>query len=577
MLLAGSGWLAVRGLAAKRELTAARAELATARSALLEQHLDAARIAISAAGIHTARGRTLTDDPVWKVASHIPLAGRSVAVVRSLSASADVLARQVLPGALVSAETLDPARVRRGDGSIDLAAVRRSQPGLDQLAEQTRVQRRRTTSLPTGLLLPPIARARREFADQLRQLDEAATAAARVAGVLPALLGGDRPRTYFVMVQQTSESRGTGGLTGGFAVLRATGGRLQVTAQGTDADLRNGPIPPPTGVPMDYIDLYADNGAFDLWQNVNLSPDLPVVARVVAARWRKQSGQAIDGVMTVDSLALADILRGSGPVDVGNGVTVAPEQLPDYLALGQYRDFPAISEQNARKERLGAVARLALQRLTAGAGSSADLARGLSDALRSGHLRMASDDPALRTLHNEGVDGSLPTGSAPVAYPVLFNASGGKLDYFIDRAVSYAAGACTGSRRRSHITVDLRNGAPATGLPPYVTIHLNQDGQRASYDDAVVLAVFTTRGAQFDGASLDGTPISMAPMGNGPYLSKGTEAGLPVWYLYLDLPRGETRRLVLDLNEPVSSGAARMPEQPLARPMRVTTRVPTCG
>ena len=34
--------------------------------------------------------------------------------------------------------------------------------------------------------------------------------------IAPTLLGEDRPRRFFVLVQQNAESRGTGGLPGGF-------------------------------------------------------------------------------------------------------------------------------------------------------------------------------------------------------------------------------------------------------------------------------------------------------------------------------------------------------------------------
>ena len=38
---------------------------------------------------------------------------------------------------------------------------------------------------------------------------------------------------------------GTGGLPGGFAILRADKGHLTIDAQGSNADLHAGPIPPP--------------------------------------------------------------------------------------------------------------------------------------------------------------------------------------------------------------------------------------------------------------------------------------------------------------------------------------------
>ena len=51
---------------------------------------------------------------------------------------------------------------------------------------------------------------------------------------------------------------------------------------------------------------------------------------------------------------------------------------------------------------------------------------------------------------------------------------------------------------------------------------------------------------------------------------------LPVWSALLDIPAGATRKLRLELTEPTAKGSARVPQQPLARPMRTSVAVPAC-
>jgi hypothetical protein len=327
-------------------------------------------------------------------------------------------------------------------------------------------------------------------------------------------------------------------------------------------------VPPPRGVPADYVSRYGPLGAFDTAVNVNLSPDLPVVSRVVAARWRAQTGEVVDGVIAVDALALASILRGSGPVQLPGGQQLAPEELPEYLAVGQYRDFApqrpgdGIDRTQARKEALDDVALAAARRLTTGRGDTGSLIRGLVDAVRSGHLRMASDDPRLADgLRGSGLDGSLPSGDAPVAFPVVFNSSGGKLDHFLDRSVRYDSGACRSGRRASRVTLTLTNRAPASGLPPYLTTSIVNRAQRQSVVNRLTVQVFGTRGALLGNARIDGRRV---PSGS---LVTTTEAGLSVWHMLLELPPDQPRTVVLELDEPAVSGAPRIPEQPLSRPL----------
>jgi hypothetical protein len=204
--------------------------------------------------------------------------------------------------------------------------------------------------------------------------------------------------------------------------------------------------------------------------------------------------------------------------------------------------------------------------------------KGLVKAVQSGHLRMTSDDLALGpALRKAGVDGALPRGDRPLAYPVVYNETGGKLDHWLERTITYTAGGCRGPRRRSTITMTLRIVAPRNGLPPYLTIYIDESGRHVSYDAGVVLSVYGTSGARLVSATLDLRPLGSVPERPGdPFLSNASEGGHPVWYLLLKLPRTVARQLVLQLDEPTSIGSPRVPEQPLARPMTATTSVPAC-
>lgn len=566
-----AGWVAVRAAQAQQELSTARQELGQARTALLNRQAAKAEQAVARAGRSTARARALTGDPLWRLVAAVPVAGRSLKAAAGLARAADGLARSVLPPGLDAARALSPDRLRRPDGSIDVALVQAAGRPVAASSAALSSVRAQLSRLPQQRVLPVLEEARAQLERETEDLAALVTGAEQALDVAPALLGQDRPRSYFVLVQQTSEARGTGGLPGGFAVLRADRGRIAVLRSGSNGELVNGPIPLPAGVPAGYARRYAANGAFSLWQNVNLSPDLPVVARVVAARWRAQGGQPVDGVIAVDASGLQSLLAGTPPVRVGPDRQVAPDQLERYLGLEQYVGSRPI-DQLARKDDLAAVAREAVDRITRG-GVNEELLRGLIRAVRSGHLRLATDDPALRSrLRKAEVDGALPSGPAPLAYPVIVNAAGSKLDYFLDRSVVYAAGPCRGSSRASSIAVELRNRAPATGLPPYVTIRSVGGRTVDSTTNEVLLAVYGTSGARLQVATLDGSPVPVGPQG----VLVTREAGLPVWQVQLSLPREQPRRLVLQLVEPAGPGLPRVPEQPLARPLRREVRVAAC-
>lgn len=569
------GWLGVRALAAQHHLQQARTQLTTAKAALLDRRTDDARAAIAAATRDTGRARALTGDPLWRLAAAVPVAGDSLRAVRGVTRAFDEVARTVLPPGLGAAQALSGGELRHPGGTVDLEVLATAEPQLANSADRLSRARTRLAGLPTAGVVAPVREARTQLTGQLDSLADVLGRSRQVLTLAPQLLGAGRPRRFFVLVQQPGESRGTGGLPGGYAVLEADNGTVRVSAQGSNADLHNGDIPLPEGVSGDFEQEYGANLALRYWQNVNLSPDLPTVAKVVAARWKAQSGQDVDGVITLDPVSISDLLRGQGPVDMSDGRRVAPADLVRYLTVEQYR---GVTDLMQRKDALAEAAKAATERVTSGAADTSALLGGLAEAVRSGHLRMAGVEPGLeRDLHAAGVDGALPTGEAPVAYPVVLNATQGKLDSFLDRSVAYTAGPCSGDRRASTITVRLRNDAPATGLPPYLTIRNDSGADVQSTDSAVLLQTYGSADARLVRAELDGEAVTADSGPGSSRLYEGLEGDLPFWQTYVELPRGQTRTVVLHLQEAVVPGAARVPEQPLIRPMARTVDVPDCS
>jgi hypothetical protein len=554
-------WLAVRGWQTHSALERARHELLNVKQDLLAQRLDEAQAGLSRAADATAAARSASRDPLWRLAGHVPVLGRSPAAVSGLSAATDDLAQQALVGALTQLKAIDPDSVRRPDGSLDVASVTAVRPGLLKAQQAAEAARARAARTPSSWLVPGIGDGRQRLLREIDAITGILRGAAQGVDMAPALLGEDRPRRYFVAVQQISETRGTGGLIGGYAVIRADRGRVSVESTGSDAELIPDfrPVEPPAGLSPGYVEAYANYDAFVSWQSINLSPDLPSVARVIAAKWKVRTGQQIDGVVALDGLALQDLLAGGPALRIGDR-SVKPEELAEYLAVGQYEGVSLDPTRIAdRKDRLTEVADDVLRRVTQSGTGSSSLVGGLVTALRTGHLRMASADPALAGLHATGVDGALPEGDAPVAYPVLYNAMGSKLDHWVYREVTYACGG-DGS---ATVTVTLRNDLPKFPLPPYITLDVRANPTvRNSRVDELHHDEFTTRGATLRELRLDGRAVKP--------VTAGKLAGLPFWGVDVSLTEGKAVTVTLQLSDARSKAAVRFPEQPMARP-RVTS------
>jgi hypothetical protein len=189
----------------------------------------------------------------------------------------------------------------------------------------------------------------------------------------------------------------------------------------------------------------------------------------------------------------------------------------------------------------------------------------LNDAQRDGRLKVWSAHAAeQRLIESRPYAGTLPETPGPFAGLVVNNAAGGKLDYYLDRSLTWEAGACSGGDRTVTATMTLANRAPTSGLPDYVTLRGDSPPYRTRPgDNRLLVSYYAGVGATLTGATLDGRPAQLAP---------GVERGHSVYTLDLELPARSRRTLVLHLLEPHADGAPVLLQQSLVTPLQATLR-----
>lgn len=183
------------------------------------------------------------------------------------------------------------------------------------------------------------------------------------------LLGVGTPRRFLIQTLDRSELRPTGGFAGEYGVLTIQNGRVAaITLNNVDL--------------LDY-GHYSNGWAignrppavYSWWpianwglRDANLSPDFPTDARLVMSVFKSEGGGDVDGVININSLAIAHVLRITGPLTVplyGDVVTADNlEQKIHYYQLdpaGEARNhalFPNDTQAFARKRFVQLVARL---------------------------------------------------------------------------------------------------------------------------------------------------------------------------------------------------------------------------
>jgi hypothetical protein len=583
LCLVGGGWLAWTAHGARTELAAARASLPLIRDAIMTGDGSGTR-RLDPVRRHAVAADDYTHDPVWNALAAVPGLGSPLSAAQEMTASVRRLAESGMPPLVAAADTLHPARLLSG-GRLDVVSLRRAAPALARAASTLSAERRAVAAVDPSWL-SQVADAHAQLLTELTLLSEASTAASEAADLVPSMLGADGPRRYFLAFQNPAESRASGGLLDAFAIVSADEGRIRVDRIGANTQL------PPlssvvTDVDADFAERYADLGATSTWLQANVSPHFPDTASAWEAMWEATTGEELDGTIAISPRALAAVLAATGPVTAPIVGKVDSERVENLVLHGQY-EMPELGAE--RKSLMLGVGSATIDALLSGRVSPSRLLPGLRAAAREGHILLHSRDEAVQErLTGVGLAGAVDDTSGPYAQAVVVNAAGNKLDSWLRTTLDYTVTSCSASGRESRIAVTLRNEAPVRGLPAYVTVRSDYPPySTVPSQNRAELQLLVTKGAEFLSATLDGSPMVLAPSeGELPeaipdgasttFLQEAGVRGRPSYWVDLELLPGRARTLVLTLREPPSDAEPVLQRQPMVIPQTVKAHLRPCS
>jgi hypothetical protein len=501
VVLAGTaffGYLAVEQAAkVKAELAASREPLKRAGE-LTAGSLSERLALVNRANSHASRARLELGRGPLRVLAYVPFLGRDVRLARAVTDAVS----QTIQASRPVARSVERLR-QRSPSAPAIKQASAAMLGLQEALDGGIREVRRSRPLLVGQA------EQREF---LATAGPASTTAGRAGDGLrlaAALWGPSGSARYFLAFQNPAELRGTGGLIGEYGVLESspTGPELSRVASYGELDRSlqaTGGVDPPSQVGLRHEELPVRKSFF----TVNVSADLPTVGRMIVPLYQRATGTRVDGVVAVDPVALAEILRVSGPIIVG-GRHLDADNIVEETLVRTYVRYA--NDNEARRRHLQAIARESLAAFRRGLSvQPVELIRGLAVAARGRHLQVFSTDPEVqRTVRDLGIAGSA-TAPAQGDYlmPVGVNSGANKLDAFLHRSIRYRVSLRADGSAKANAAVTLRNDGPASGLPRYVIGPNDAEGQAGQNDQLSTLYVADAYG--FTGATVNGrrTPAS---------------------------------------------------------------------
>lgn len=462
-------WLATGAFRAAGALESAKGDVKDLQAQVKAGDSDAAATTLVSLQANASTAARATSGPVWTLAGILPWVGPNVSAVHTVAAAVDDLAQHALPSLMQATTLVDPAALAPVDGRVDLAPLQEAAPVIVAANESVQVTAGELADIDTSSLLRAVAEPVETLRDQVNDVAVTTATAARAAQLVPAMMGADGPRDYLVLVQNNAEQRATGGIPGSVLHLHADDGAVTVVQERSGGSLSGltDPVLPLT----DAEDaLFGPQLGTDM-RDVTFTPDFPRSAAMAKGIWEKQVGGTIDGVLSVDPVALALVLDATGPVTLSDGTTLSGDDAVQTLLNGVYLDILDPAKQDAF---FSDTSKSVFNAVVSGQGEAPGVMDALAEAARQGRLMVwSADEDEQALLTSTVLSGDLrgKDRDSAVLGVYLNDGTQAKLGYYLDLSIDAQATECRPDGSQIvHAVVTLTYNAPpdAAELPAYL-------------------------------------------------------------------------------------------------------------
>lgn len=567
VLVLSALWVGLRTKQAVNALTRAKAGVGDVRRAVADGDSVTAQQRLDVVQDDAARAKSATSDPVYRLATSIPLLGNTPDAVRGISVTADLLAQDVLGPLVDATKTLDPQKLRVNARQVNVKALADALPSVQQAASGVTTAQTQLAAIDTTGTPSQVKDAVSSVSDQLDDLAHQLGPMADGLQLLPPMLGADGPRRYLLAFQSNNEARGTGGFLGSWGILRVDDGVVTIEKLAPRSFLdRQVYDTLPLNFGADYAAFYGDQAGS--WASANLSPNFPYAARLWLKFWQDRTGEQLDGVITTDPVATEYLLHAVGGFRLPDGRVLDGQ---NFARFTESTVYSRIDDDRLRDQYLQLIARSALNRVLRFLGDPNRVVHALGKAVGEHRILVYSTDPGEeQQLEQMAVGGTLPTGPGPFAGVALNNAAGNKADYYIREELQYRLVGCDAGAdsQQTRITVTLKNTIPKHAHLPFYVIGRNDlvtpsdPMPTRGGDTRDWVQIYAAEGAVLAAARLDGKPVDV---------QQGVERGRPVYRVAVETPASGSATVELDLVEPLAPGPARTWTSPLVKPAVVST------
>ena len=531
VVLASVTWLATRALVVKTDLEASQSLVEQLQSEVANGDFAA----LTAAGTELAQRSSSavngTHDLTWRIAEFVPVLGENLTAVRVVAESIDSIVREVASPAVEVASTFDIAAGPETAG-FDLEPLIKAQTIVASAQIVFAGSLQQLTTIDTSVTVGPVTAAVDKLQGLLTTASDVVDGAAPLLNVATTALGQDRPRTYVLAFQNNAESTALGGSAASFSVISADNGAIAITDQASSADFKN----------RDAVDVAVDQSALDLYSdylvthsNTSTSrPDFPTAGAILQAYWQRDRGIAVDGVISVDPIALSYMLKATGPLTLSTGDVLSSDNAVSLLLNEIYFRWDSYEEPEKVDGFFSEAASAILTKVLTGDFDLGEMATAMTKGTNQGSIMAWFADPVEQALlDGSRLQGVLPKDNTDATVLGVFyrDTSASKMDYYLKTATTTSSDVCTAPDNPTFtssatLTSNITSAQQAD-LPDYVK-------------SDTLGKIFRTEVYVYGPVGATLTSTNMEAAGNTQLTATADDLGRPVVKFTVDLAPGDT-------------------------------------
>ncbi len=477
------------------------------RAALIRGDADGVRQATERYQEAADSAESRTSGFTWTLLEAVPLLGDDAEGVATVARVLADIGRDGLPPVAKAAELVQAESFQPVNGVFPIDQI----TGMAGPAEQSEAAFDDAASalakIDSSHFIAPI----RERYDELSALviDARTTLGStyRAAKIIPQMMGTDRPRFYLMVLQNNAELRSSGGLPGALSLVRMHKGKVDIVEQTDMSELAGDGTSVVKLTPEERGIFGPILGVVPI--NATLTPDFVRAADIIRARWEREVGGRLDGMFFFDPVAVAYLLRGTGPVEVPRYPPVSARNVVSAVENDVYL---LTNDRAVHTDYQQAVAEAVFDAFTAGRGNTTESIRGLVTGVQEGRIRMHSFEPESQSeIAGTMIAGEFSDQATDVPQVGIYINDGGpsKMQYYLKYDAEVVPRSCIGGRQALAGSISFHSDTPANAedLPPSITGE-GIRGQRTEPGDQLLVVYLTSPvGGKLTSLSIDGQRV----------------------------------------------------------------------